>query len=150
MKYYVKVWKTKADHANLANEQEYEFKTAMKVEKFMADQIKEGIYAAEIGSIENEIHEPQAWYNAEEVQVQIKCIVACRNSSGLPDFFPCLINCSQHSVNIGDHYQYAMQMADNNYYDKPMIVYSENDKVDFLFKQYQSEFKTLEKVASFS
>lgn len=67
--------------------------------------------------------------------MQIKCVVACDNSEGIPDFFPCVVECSQEEYDEGNHYDSAREMALDANYGGKMVVYDENDGPEWLFKQ---------------
>ena len=63
----------------------------------------------------------------------VKCVVACRNANGEPDFFPCTVNASQEQYDEGEHYDEAEQIAAEQGYEKPFLVYDENDGPAWLF-----------------
>lgn len=48
--------------------------------------------------------------------MQIRCVVACCNASGSPDFFPVKVTCDQNQYENGYHYDLAIEAArESNY-----------------------------------
>ena len=68
--------------------------------------------------------------------MQIKCVIACFNASGEPDFFFCIVKCSESDYDVGLHYEKAEEFAKEEGYSGPMIVYDENDGPDWLFDHF--------------
>lgn len=68
--------------------------------------------------------------------MKVKCVVACINSGGKPDFFPCEIVCTPNEYNDGDHYAFAKIEAFGKGYERThMVVFDENDGAKFLFSE---------------
>lgn len=60
--------------------------------------------------------------------MKVRCVVACRNASGEPDFFFCIVPVSQEDYEEGVHYDLAIQDAhDNGYEGRYMVVCDEFD-----------------------
>lgn len=55
----------------------------------------------------------------------IRCIVACTNSAGTPDFYCVRVCCTQTDYDNGDHYEAAKLASDR--YEGPYVVFDEND-----------------------
>lgn len=69
----------------------------------------------------------------------IRCIVACFDSNGKPEFFPCVVNVTDSEYNDGLHYRTAIELASEKGYDASLIgsvVFDENDGPDFLFDHF--------------
>jgi len=58
--------------------------------------------------------------------MRIRVLVSARNVSGEPDFYPCIVYCTQDQYDNGDHYEAARQQAIDEGYD-PFLAYDEND-----------------------
>jgi len=71
--------------------------------------------------------------------MQIRCIVACRNASGTPDFYPCTVEVSQEQYDLGEHYDLAEKQAAEAGYDGITLTYDEHEGPDFLFRHYFPE-----------
>jgi len=71
--------------------------------------------------------------------MKIKCVVACKNSAGAPDFYSCTVNCSKSQYENGDHYDIAESQAIDSDYEGPMVVYDENDGQRWMFNQFFSK-----------
>lgn len=65
-----------------------------------------------------------------------KCVVACFNASGEPDFYFCKVECEQDKYNEGTHYELAEDAAEGEGYSGPMVSFDENDGPDFLFEHF--------------
>jgi hypothetical protein len=70
-----------------------------------------------------------------DVPFEIRCVVACSNAEGTPDFYPTTVETELMSYESGDHYDEAKCMATDNGYDGPFIVYDEMDGPDWLFEK---------------
>lgn len=68
--------------------------------------------------------------------MKIKCIVACKNANGSPDFYPCEIEATKKQRNNGEHYQKATDLAADKGYEGEMVAYDEKDGPAFLFEQF--------------
>lgn len=71
--------------------------------------------------------------NDGEAAMNIRCIVACRDASGVPTFFSATVVCSQVSRGAGVHYERAERKAISAGYTGPMITYDEIDGPSWLF-----------------
>lgn len=67
------------------------------------------------------------------MNMSIKCVVACTNSAGEPDFFAVTLSCSPHQYHNGEHYDLAKEKAEAHDYEGPFVVFDENDGPEFLF-----------------
>lgn len=69
---------------------------------------------------------------------EIKCVVACRNAGGVPDFYPVIVVCSQEDYDDGYHYDLAEDAADEAKYetDDSGLTYDENDGPAWLFAHF--------------
>lgn len=56
----------------------------------------------------------------------IKCVVACVNSNGEPDFFFVKISGTEEQINDGNHYEKAKTFCDSEGYES-FLAYDEND-----------------------
>ncbi len=70
----------------------------------------------------------------------VKCIVACINAGGEPDFFFCLIDCTPAQYDEGYHYDAAKTAAKDHDYGGAMVVYDENDGPKFLFDHFAQKW----------
>lgn len=68
----------------------------------------------------------------------IRCVVACFDASGKPDFFCCTVECTEQEYEIGEHYTCAKQFTEEQGYGKPMVVFDENDGPEWLFTKLWS------------
>lgn len=68
--------------------------------------------------------------------MQIKCVTACFNASGEPDFFFCIVECSEADYDVGLHYEKAEGFALEQGYSGAMVVYDENDGPEWLFDHF--------------
>jgi hypothetical protein len=68
--------------------------------------------------------------------MQLRCIVACHNASGAPDFYPCTVEVSLEQYDEGEHYERAEEKARDSGYEGPMLAYDENDGPELLFRHY--------------
>lgn len=57
----------------------------------------------------------------------VKVIVLCMNSSGEPEFFPCTLSVTAAQRAHGEHYQLAIEQAEGQGYQLPMIAFDEHD-----------------------
>lgn len=69
--------------------------------------------------------------------MNVKCIVACINSNGSPDFFACTVECDRRQYNTGEHYEMAERLAQNAGYENTDITYDENDGPAWLFERFE-------------
>lgn len=63
----------------------------------------------------------------------VRCVVSCRDASGVPTFFPCTIECVKREYDDGTHYAEAQAWAEDEGYEDVGLVYDENDGPQFLF-----------------
>lgn len=68
--------------------------------------------------------------------MKIRCVVACRDASGSPDFYPCTVRVSQNQYEEGVHYDKAKELADGDGYESTDFapVFDEYDGPDWLFR----------------
>ena len=69
-------------------------------------------------------------------KLDIRCVVACRDSSGSPSFFPCTVTATEEQYEVGWHYTVAQGMAEEEGHGGEMLVYDERDGNKFLFAHY--------------
>ncbi|NDD54932.1 hypothetical protein EBZ39_13890 [bacterium] len=69
----------------------------------------------------------------------VRCVVACRNAEGTPDFYFCRVECTEKQYDVGMHYDVAEEQARDEGYEGPMVVYDENDGPEFLFEHFTWE-----------
>lgn len=50
-------------------------------------------------------------------KLQMRCLVACRRSDGMPTMVPVVIHCSQVQADNGEHYDAAIDYADSQKYE---------------------------------
>lgn len=67
----------------------------------------------------------------------IKCVVACFNAGGEPDFYFCKVECADAEYDVGAHYETAEEFAYDEGYSGPMVSYDENDGPDWLFEHFE-------------
>jgi hypothetical protein len=65
--------------------------------------------------------------------MDVRCVVACRNAAGEPDFFGCVVRCTRRQYEEGGHYEQAEAMARRQGYEGRMLAYDEEDGPDWLF-----------------
>lgn len=68
---------------------------------------------------------------------EIKVIVAATNANGEPDFFGCVVRCSQVAIDEGTHYEIAIAKAEANGFEKPAVAFDEEDTA---FRCIQADF----------
>lgn len=66
----------------------------------------------------------------------IKCVVACHNASGSPDFYFCIVNCTEPEYELGVHYDIAESSANEQGYDGPFVVFDEKECPDWLLERF--------------
>lgn len=66
----------------------------------------------------------------------IKCVVACTNANGEPDFYFCKVEATQEEYDDGIHYERAKGKAKEEGYEAPFVVFDENDGLDWLFEHF--------------
>jgi hypothetical protein len=74
--------------------------------------------------------------------MRTKCVVACTNAEGCPDFYFCTVECSGSDYDAGRHYDAARKSARDEGYEGEMVVFDENDGPDFLFNHFVWESAT--------
>lgn len=75
----------------------------------------------------------------------IKCVIACHNANGEPDFYFCKVECSQSDYELGIHYDMAIEEAVDNGYELPFVAFDENEKPNWLFDHFVWESATIVK-----
>lgn len=68
--------------------------------------------------------------------MEIKCVVACRNCEGSPDFYFCKVTLAEAAYDVGAHYDLAEDSAREEGYEGPYVVFDENDGPDWLFDHF--------------
>lgn len=68
--------------------------------------------------------------------MQIKCVVACNNAAGNPDFYFCTVACTDEQYDAGEHCDVAEHAAREEGYEGPFVVYDEHDGPDWLFNYF--------------
>jgi hypothetical protein len=63
----------------------------------------------------------------------MKCVIACSNAQGEPDFAFVKVHCTQAQYDEGKHYLAAERWARADNYEAPFVVFDENDGPDALF-----------------
>jgi len=73
--------------------------------------------------------------------VKIKCVVACRDAGGTPTFYPCVVTTTREGYDNGDHYDVAVEEANEDGYavGPHALVYDEYDGPAFLFRHFFPE-----------
>jgi len=66
----------------------------------------------------------------------VKCVAACFNAEGSPDFYFCKVKLHADEYNNSDHYDLAVEAAVEAGYSPPIIVFDENDGPNFLFEHF--------------
>ncbi len=66
----------------------------------------------------------------------VQCVVACVDANGASAFYPHVVEITQGEYDDGDHYAIAKDAAEAAGYEKPMLVYDQNDGPEWLFKQF--------------
>lgn len=64
----------------------------------------------------------------------IRCVVACTNASGSPDFVAIQLECTKKQYDEGTHYEWAKEWAKSEDYERPMVVFDEHDGPAWLFQ----------------
>lgn len=68
--------------------------------------------------------------------MEIRCVVACTQSDGVPGFYICKVIVGGEGYDEGVHYDAAKEKAEAERYDGPMVVYDENDGPAWLFDHF--------------
>lgn len=68
--------------------------------------------------------------------MNIKCVVACHNASGSPDFYFCIVNCMEPEYDLGVHYDVAESSAKEQGYEGPFVVFDEKECPDWLLERF--------------
>ncbi len=58
----------------------------------------------------------------------IKVLVLCTNSRGWPDSVIYEVDASEKQISDGDHYAMAKDMAQDDDYEAPFVLFDENDR----------------------
>jgi len=137
--YFVRYWETKEDYIVWTNDECEYFDNKKQAEKFIKKCLlvdDAPVFAYELGMVDKiteegcddvyENHEGFDFYNAEEIKVKVKLIVAC-TIKGKPDFFVCSFECTQHDVNVGNHYAKAIELAKEDGCTGVFVAYDAND-----------------------
>ena len=64
--------------------------------------------------------------------MKVKCVVACFNSYGEPDFCPCIVECTRKQHEAKEHITTAEDYARESGYEDEMIVFENH----WLFNQF--------------
>lgn len=56
-----------------------------------------------------------------------RCVIACINANGDPDFFFCKVRCTPQQYENGDHLDRARALAEHEDYEGPFVVFDEDD-----------------------
>ena len=64
--------------------------------------------------------------------MEIKCAVACCNSHGIPSLYFLKVECTQAQYDFGGHYSTAAQMATEEDYERPFVVFDQHDYKDIM------------------
>jgi len=70
----------------------------------------------------------------KDMTVKVKCAVACKNSSGSPDFFITTVEVTKNEYALGDHYDKATAKAEEDGYENPFLVYEKADAPKWFWK----------------
>lgn len=68
--------------------------------------------------------------------MNVKCVVACHNASGEPDFYFCIIQCNESDYELGRHYDMVEVYAKEQGYEGPFVVYDENECPEWLLEHF--------------
>lgn len=66
----------------------------------------------------------------------VKCVVACHNAAGEPDFYFCKVVCTAEEYYNGKHYDKAIQAAKDAGYEHQYVVFEKDDGPRWLFKHF--------------
>lgn len=69
--------------------------------------------------------------------MRIRCVVAALDSSGVPSFASCRVECTEEDYAEGKHYEAAEALAQELGYE-PQLVYDERDGPQWLFEHFQA------------
>ena len=73
----------------------------------------------------------------------VKIVTACRNASGEPDFYFCIVECSSEDYEDGVCYDTAEDEALGEGYEGPFVSFDEFDGPNFLFEHFVWESATM-------
>lgn len=76
---------------------------------------------------------------SKKTKRDVKCIVACTNAEGSPDFYPCMVEVTQEQFDNGDHYDIAKDLAVDQRYEGEMVVFDEEDGPAWFFEKVWNE-----------
>lgn len=62
--------------------------------------------------------------------MNVKMIVACKDSNGAPTFFKTVMKVSNKEYHNGDHYTIAENLAKDQGYEGDMVAYTHNEFVN--------------------
>jgi len=68
--------------------------------------------------------------------MKIKCVLACHNASGEPDFYFCIVQCSETEYQLGQHYDVAESFAKEQGYEGPFVLFDEHESPDWLLERF--------------
>lgn len=72
----------------------------------------------------------------------VKCVVACFNAAGEPDFYFCKVDATEQKYKDGEHYEMAEESAKRFGYDGPYVAFDEKDGPSWLFDHFVWESAT--------
>lgn len=58
---------------------------------------------------------------------KVKVVVLCSNAEGMPEFHTCTPEVTQAQIDEGEHYQLAIDNAEDNGYEGPLIAFDATD-----------------------
>ena len=71
---------------------------------------------------------------------EVRCVVACHDANGEPNFFFCVVKISEEEYENGVHYDMAAEAAEADGYEGPFVIYDENDPPgEWLFAHFAWE-----------
>lgn len=68
--------------------------------------------------------------------MKVRCVISCRDASGVPTFAACQVVCDQTEYDEGEHYEMAKAWAEEQRYESVGLVYDQNDGPGWLFEQF--------------
>ena len=66
----------------------------------------------------------------------IKCVAACTNAGGEPDFGFVKVECSEEEYNLGKHYDAARDFLIENGYEGPFVIFDEEECPAWLLERF--------------
>lgn len=59
---------------------------------------------------------------------KMKMLVSCLNANGSADMFACEVDATEDQYKLGEHYELAIGMAEQNGYEQPFLCYDEYEQ----------------------